>query len=389
MFKKGEGRGVCRITRGGGILILLGAPFLFGGMLSMLTAYNIVQSDFNGQRFALLGVGLVFTAIGFLLIFGRSGLVVNRDNKKVTRWYGLVVPMKKNEYPLDSFCEVRIDRDAKRSEGSTTTVYPVFLAGAGDLKDILIEEHIIYDASRDRAEEMARAAGLPLVDTTSGTRVVRAADRWSEPVRVAYMRGRRRTALEKPLVIRTDVKEEAGKVTVDVPPRGLNVHSVMWTLMGLVWPVAFGYFFIYRYLEKDMSLVDKIFIFGFMGVFFIAVPFATGVWKLLDGLMRREVVTVTHEFLRVETLGILTARIEEIPSGRLEELLVTTDKVHPASGPSAGKDEEAGSAVIVARSNENTITFCEGLREDEVRYIHSLIEKVIAFEPPEPRALAG
>ena len=78
--------------------------------------------------------GIIFTAAGGVLIFGRQGLIIDRRQNRVVQWQGLVVPLRRTVHPLDRFGGVRLDC----LRGDKTTTYPVRLKGespADDLED--------------------------------------------------------------------------------------------------------------------------------------------------------------------------------------------------------------------------------------------------------------
>lgn len=79
--------------------------------------------------------GIIFTAVGGVLVFGRQGLIIDRRQNRVVQWQGLVVPLRQTFHPLDRFGGVRLDF----LRVDKTTTYPIRLKGesfADELEDL-------------------------------------------------------------------------------------------------------------------------------------------------------------------------------------------------------------------------------------------------------------
>ena len=183
LLQTGSDPDIIEKKSGGGCLTLVGIPFFLSGLWVLLMGLGVgpfpASGGFPASLVAVL-VGLIFTAIGGILIFGRSGLIIDRRENRVVRWQGLLVPLRRTVRPLDSFDRVRLDcsRDDK------TTSYPVQLARGGDPEGaITVEEPSDYQQARQTAETLARFVRKPLEDHSSGTPVIRAPEFLDESLR--------------------------------------------------------------------------------------------------------------------------------------------------------------------------------------------------------------
>ena len=160
---------------GGGWLMVFGLPFLAAGLFMLLTALQIsgVPMDEDISPLFLFILGLLFSAAGMGLIFGRSGVIVDRTAMTVTKWWGLMVPMKATRYNLASFDRITVGKEVRRDSNSEKLVFPVCLAGSRGVKDIEYAAPTDYPSAQRISEELARFLGRDIEDMTSGRTVRR------------------------------------------------------------------------------------------------------------------------------------------------------------------------------------------------------------------------
>ena len=78
----------------------------------------------------------------------------------------MLVPMKQKVVPLDSFNQVTITQEVRRSDKSTYTVYPVRISH--DDGQFHVVEPRDYKTSREEAEEIAKFLDIPVSDSSAG-----------------------------------------------------------------------------------------------------------------------------------------------------------------------------------------------------------------------------
>ena len=87
-----------QIRQGGGVLAIFGLPFFAAGVFMLLTIFGVIKMS-NADSVSLPGqlgllfMGLVFTAVGGALSFGRGWTTIDSTRREVIKQYGLMVPM--------------------------------------------------------------------------------------------------------------------------------------------------------------------------------------------------------------------------------------------------------------------------------------------------------
>src|SRR5512137_2953520 len=92
--------GTLEIRSGGGCLLIFGLPFLLAGLFVMQIPLGIIPMECSPGLLPSVFVvlfGSVFAVVGAGLVFGRSGIILDRGRGRITQWYGLLVPMKRTE----------------------------------------------------------------------------------------------------------------------------------------------------------------------------------------------------------------------------------------------------------------------------------------------------
>lgn len=157
---------------GGGCLVLFGLPFLGAGLAVVIASLTASEGP---PWFLGVPLGLVFTLVGTGLVFGRSGMTIDRSRRTVDRWWGLVgVPFKREQTRLDDVDAVTVTREIRRGDKRSYTVYPVRLSGA--VTSINIDEPQDPAKARAAAEKLAEFLQMPIRDSSTGREQVRQPD---------------------------------------------------------------------------------------------------------------------------------------------------------------------------------------------------------------------
>ncbi|MBP6941975.1 MAG: hypothetical protein KBB65_09400 [Syntrophorhabdaceae bacterium] len=153
------------MKRGGAYLSAFGLPFLLAGLFVLQIPFDIVPVHLEERPIVLallLPLGFVFTVAGAALVFGRSGVTINRRDRTVARWWGVLVPVKRTEYLLDAFEYILLDIHAgDKNTGDTCIVH---LIGSGNTAPFYIPSPADHEGARRTAEQLSDFLGIPFED---------------------------------------------------------------------------------------------------------------------------------------------------------------------------------------------------------------------------------
>lgn len=400
--------GTLEFRSGGGCLSLFGTPFLLAGLFIMLIPLGLipVEERPGGPVVSALIVlfGSVFAAVGAVLVFGRSGIVLDRGRGRIVRWWGLLVPMKRAEHMLDSIRQVEMA--FARGDSDSADTWPVKLSGEGLPKPITVAQPVEFPEARQIAEELARFLQKPLVDASTGEKVTRDPGHLDESWRdrVRRTQGTEFPMPPQPPGMRTRVERTGEGYIFHIPGPPLGARQTIPALIPVVFAAAVAWFFLPALLTLPMPDWVRYFFLGFIGLFFVAGPVVSALLNVLRLKNQFERITVTKAFLRVESLKQGKRTTAEIPVDELEDLVSPTPKTLMDSVEVPGVKKVplgdtgtprmpdgrpvprlllalmkmAGSRGITARSDRAVVEFAVGLDEAETAYLFALARKTIA-----------
>ena len=94
----------------------------------------------------LLLMGLVFTLVGGVLVFGRSWTTLSSADRTVVKRMGLLVPMSTKTYRVDDYNGVILD--FVRGDSDSADQYPVSLKGRSGRQCALVQLNRVRRGSR-------------------------------------------------------------------------------------------------------------------------------------------------------------------------------------------------------------------------------------------------
>lgn len=395
--------------RGGGFLIFFGLPFLLTGLFVIGFSFWDPPGGGGGAPLLVIVIfGSIFTAVGAAMMFGRSGMIIDRRKGTIVQWSGLLVPMKKTTYPLGYHDRITIRKDLRRSEKRTYYAYPIVLKGShGDTEGIVFDEPTDYSQARRAAEEITAFLKLPLVDTTSGNEVVREADKLDESIRERARRTNERVeAFDPPPDMRARVREESGTLIIEIPPQKLTREHYKRMAILMIIGVAALCAVIGVNNLRHLN-VQNLMVYAPIGIFVLL--FA--IRPILRKARSTSRITASRDMLSVEQCSSKRSKVTEIPVDELEDFVIgdanlpagvsrtpdgryQAEGVRVASRNSGGYSDQqvvAGTKLlaklslimkppgpsITASSDKATVNFGQGLRADELRYLYALIKRKI------------
>ena len=319
--------GTLEIRSGGGCLSVFGLPFLLAGLFVMQIPLGLIPMEGSPGPLPSVFVvlfGSVFAAVGAALVFGRSGIVLDRGRGRITQWYGLLVPMKRTEYMLDAIRQVEMD--FSRGDSDSAATWPVKLSGEGIVKPIAVVQPMSFAEARQVAEELSRFLRKPLVDSSTGERVTRDPEHLDESYRDRVRRTGEAVAVvpPEPPGMRSRVERTGEGYVFHIPGPPMSWFHYIPVLFPLGFAGAVAWFFLPAILTLPMPDFIRYVFLGFIGLFFIAGPVVSALLNVLRLKNQFERITVTKAFLRVEALKKGKRSMVEIPVDELEDLVAPT-----------------------------------------------------------------
>lgn len=393
------------IRSGGGCLSVFGLPFLLAGLFVLQLPLDLIPvnkpSDTPSSLFVIL-FGAVFTLVGALLVFGRAGIILDRARGRIVQWYGLLVPFKRTEYLMDAIDQVEMSFSSGDSDSPAT--WPIKLSGGSMTKPLAVSQPTSFAGARQLAEELSRFLQKPLVDTSTGERIIRDPGHLNESYRDRMKRVDKAEGIlpPKPSTMRSRVERTGEGLVIHIPENTNKKIYYIPLAFSLIFAIGVTWFFMPPLLRSDLPDLIRYLILGFLGLFII-VPLISAIRTAHQMKKDFERITVTRAFLRVEAIRQGKKTMTEIPIDELEDLVAParqeTINIIEVSGMKKVKLGDtgtprmpdgrpvprllsslmkmAGSKGIIARSDKTEVELAAGLDEAEVAWLFALIRKTI------------
>jgi hypothetical protein len=394
------------IRSGGGCISIFGLPFLLAGLFVMQIPLGIIPMKGSlGELPSIFVVlfGSMFAAVGACLVFGRSGIIMDRGRGRILQWYGLLVPMKRTEYMLDSIRQVEMSFSSGDSDSAAT--WPVKLSGEGIAKPISVLQPTNFTEARQLAEELSRFLRKPLLDSSTGESVTRDPEHLDESYRDRVRRTGEAVSIlpPEPSTMRSRVERTGDGFIIHISGQAKSgIHYIPF-FFSLVFAGIVVWFFLLPILTRPMPDFIRYVFLSFIGIFFIAGPVISALVREFRLKKQFERITITKDILRVEALKQGKRTTKEIPVSELEDLVaptmrgvMNTTEVPGMKKVSLGDTgtprmpdgrpmphfilsliKMVGSKGIIARSDKAVAEFASGLDEAEIAWIFALIRKTI------------
>ncbi|RPI09498.1 MAG: hypothetical protein EHM71_05875 [Zetaproteobacteria bacterium] len=402
------GPDMLQLKEGGGCLSVFGLPFLVAGIFVALIGLRLVPvtnaADVPGWAWPLITLlGLVFVAVGGGLVLGRRWIVLDRVRGLIRKQWGLLVPLRREEFPLQAYDAVLLRREA--GDADSADRYPVLLKARTGHADFALTTSTQYGESRERAAAIAAFLNVPLVDASTDHHTVLPADRADATLqeRCRLVGGGHREEAVRPLRMQSQVRESGSAVEVVLPgpgfrPGRLIGFTVSVSLLVYAAPQVSRFF---RQSETPEA-VQMVF-FGVAALLFVVIPLRGAIESVLLTARARTVVRASAEGIvieeggawRVKTIRVPAAEIFWLDFGTADAALASarreadarlTQSARPLS--SSGRDGAVPrwlalvrrlvkSKGIIVKCRSGLVTFGAGLPDDEVRYLYAIVGRAL------------
>jgi hypothetical protein len=400
--------GRLQIREGGGAIGVFGLPFFAAGVFAILGTLRVVPisnpGGASGVARPLLGLmGLVFTGVGGTLVFGRKWTTLDTVGRRIVRQWGLLVPLREDVAALDEYSAVTIG--FVRGDSDTADKFPIALKGRTG-GDVRLFNPTTYADARTGAVAIAQHLHLDLEDATTDHPSRQPYDQLDRSFQNRAQRpGAQEPAASPPPHARSTVTHDADGLQIVIPAPRPNVIAVVAALAPLAIPAIFGptlasFFARTRAPDEVRGIFLAVFVLGFAGV-----PALTCLNALVRAQRGRTSVSVSREGIRVRRRGAWrTKTVASIDAADIVDVDYSTRESASAAARRAaeqqalaahGKAVAAGdvtpraervllalarfarSGGITIKTTRGLTTFGEGLEDEEVRYLHSMIRRAL------------
>lgn len=384
------------------ILRLIGLPILFMGLISV---FGTLQGDTNFGLSGLLEavVSIAITSAGGGMVFGRSGVVVDRSRGIAQSWWGLLVPIRTKTFELDSFDRVEIFRGVTGGgKSSPSIVYPVCLVGKEPLEGveegedadrILCFSDRSYELSIAKAEELAEFTNLELHDTTTGQEVVRGAESLDDSILEQVEKSG--DELQWPVlpngsVIHYETVDEGA--IINIPLRGFGAAHVLLLTPALFVTSSLLTDFLESFFGSpaDAPPGFGLVVFGIWALFTVAMVVAM-IGPILQMSSPRERISVSWRGIEIERSWGLGLKFRwTIKGDELKALEISYDDPQafelmslPDAVVSVLRMLSPASRIrgVRTRSDDSIVTIGRALSVEELRWLHGALRYILASRP--------
>lgn len=393
-----------RIREGGGCIAVFGLPFFIAGVFLILTTLGVVPVG-NADKMpafawpAMILMGVAFTAVGGTLVFGRSWTTIDSTQRTVIKQWGLLVPLRERTFPLGEYTAVTLG--FVEGDSDTSDRFPVGLkARAG--ADLALCSFTAYAESRECAVIVAKHVHLDLEDASTDhpTRLPYSeADRAFQH-RMSRERVPQETAI-RPADARSEVTLEAGSVRIVIPRSRMHPIALAAGLIPVAIPLVvappLAEFFRRTHTPGPVAWIFLAFIVFFFGI----LPVMTLVNAFLRSRRGGTIVVVSPQGIRIQERGAwrtrtvasldaadildvdYSTRESTIASARRaaeQKVLESNRSVPAAVGPRterlvAALARFAKGRGLTVKTRQGLTTFGQGLADDELRYLYSVVRQ--------------
>jgi hypothetical protein len=397
-----------QIRQGGGVLTVFGLPFFAAGLFMLLAVFGVITMSNASEvslpgRIGLLFMGIVFTAVGGGLAFGRGWTTIDGTRREVMKQWGLLVPMHTNVQRIDDYTAVILG--FARGDSDSADTFPVTLRSRTG-QDLKLDSATRYGDARGCAAAVAELLRLDFEDATTDHPVRVPAGQPVMPLQQRLQMDGLQNEPARPPDARAEVTREGDSIRIAIPNPRAHPFAIALTLV----PVAISAVFLSPLLRffrqtRTPDAIGWVFV-SFLVLLFGVLPAMTALNGYLRSRRGRTLVTVSPRGIDIQVRGawrtgarttLAATEIADIDYSTSESVttaarLAAEQRVRAASGSGSASAEigprtqwllttlsrYARGHGITIKTSQGLTTFGEGLADDETAYIHALIRRALA-----------
>ncbi len=352
----------------GPILILVGMAWAAVSVVSAAPEINFMG----------LFIGFLLEIAGLLLASIRSGLTIDKRTGVLTRWEGFLLPIKKQEQGIGNYDTVTLRKEYRTRGKERIIVYRARLEDSEGEAPLVLSAIENYFKARREAKEIAGFLGLTLVDSSSGVAVTREAHELGEPLRERLKRTDEVPEhLEPPRDTRVRVEREEDELRIFTPAKGMGagVYLILLPFVTAVLLLSWAFF---PFISKEGAPLPIRIIIGLIVI--TSIILTIGI--VLEKALKEREIIVSRDQLLERTRVLLISRSKSMSLSEMEELLFHSEISVPYEDRALAVERALfrlfAKPGLLARSDKAEIKFAEGLSDEELKYVHYEIMRMIA-----------
>lgn len=391
------------ITQGGGCISIFGMPFLLAGIFVTLIGLQIIRVD-NASEVPLWAwpvivlMGAVFTCVGGFLVFGRTSITIDSGSGTLSEIKSIITPIKRQDFRLAEFDRITLDFIAGDSDTADTYEVNIRKTSGGNLK---ISSSAQYSDSYEKAVFLAEFLKMTLEDnSTENSAVLKPENldgtlksrlvRHAEALKTAY----------PPADMKCRISEGIEGLQIEIPSSSLGFSGFIPLIIavGVTW-----YFFenFVPFFKHTNTPAPVTFIFtAFVFIFFLLLPVLSFFKSVIRSMRNSAVLKISPGVLELTYIDAWKKRAVNIPVSDIIDMDYSTSLSRKASIRTAQTKMNVGSGRnyqntlsqdsrafkfiefmsrfvrskgIVIKTKKDIYAFAQGLPDNEVLYIFSII----------------
>jgi len=375
---------------GGGCLSLFGLPFFGAGLFMLLISIGLIPlSNADEMKWwtwlVLAGMGIIFSAVGGVLVFGRTWHTIDKRQMRFWVAKGLLKPMRHSSYDLHLFDEVALRYE--KGDSDTADRYPVLLISSQGLPELALTSASSYGEARSQALMIGEFLGFEVTDLSS--LAPQPLQKKTEPLSLP---GRPPAPFQPGF----ELKESQEELYVAVYAKGISRAKAWFGMIPLIMFLIFAWNFLGILWSPGTPGFVRVIFLSFFGLFFVLLPLAqvlkalrrTG--KAVQALRINPGGLELSDLAGKQTLRLGWAEVYGVDYISLEASLQARDnrynQIDPARIPNWLRKlaRTAGSRGLIIKAHEGLHYFGAGLSDEELLYLNAVVnEALIRFKPSE------
>ena len=349
----------------------------FGGLVLLSVGLVVLTAPWwCGVGFSALHLffGGLLLLLGLAAIVVREKSIFDRRERVMIDCLNILGWSRRKTHPFDELGGVKLTAIQWKS----SVEYVAQVVNPDGRMLTRITRTFDLKEARARAEEVARFAGLKMIDETTGTPVVREGAEVDESLRDRAARtGVDVNLPPQPPEARTTYTLREDTIILEIPPRGPGMKQKL-GYAAAAFCVALYVVLLALILtcakEADPGSVPAFA--AFLAFILIGVP-AFLVALSYRNVTKRWRIEASPRELRVLVRGFLRKGETVLPADTIEELSVVA--VNQATMTDGAPAEAQGERLILARSDTARVSFADGLSDDELVWLKAVIEKTVSI----------